>query len=355
MDKFRIDSHKLIYHVQRVNDWLEDKNIYPIYVEIAPSGACNHRCIYCALDFMEYKPRFLDRELLKDRLSEMGSLGIKSIMFAGEGEPLLHKNIDDIIIHTKKIGIDVAITTNGVLFKKNLVDHALESITWIRVSINGATKETYAKIHRKNPEDFNKVIKNMSYAAKKRHEKGYKCTLGMQILLLPENYHEVSLLAQKAKDIGMDYLIVKPYSQHPLSKTVRYKNIKYSDYLNLSDKLNAFNDKNFSVIFRINTMRKWDEGRRNYKHCFAFPFWSYIDAGGTVWGCSVYLNDKRFRYGNIHKNTFKEIWNGEIRTKSVLWAKKKLDTKLCRVNCRMDEINRYLWDLKYPPEHVNFI
>ena len=110
-----------------------------------------------------------------------------------------------------------------------------------------------------------------------------------------------------------------------------------------------------SVIFRINTMRKWDEGRRNYKHCFAFPFWSYIDAGGTVWGCSVYLNDKRFRYGNIHKNTFKEIWNGEIRTKSVLWAKERLDTKPCRVNCRMDEINRYLWDLRHPPEHVNFI
>src|SRR3989339_1566175 len=111
MDKYRIDSHKLMYHVSRINDWLEGKIIYPIYVEISPSGACNHRCTYCALDFMEYKPRFLKTELLKKRLFEMGQLGIKSIMYAGEGEPLLHKDIADIINHTRKAGIDLAITT----------------------------------------------------------------------------------------------------------------------------------------------------------------------------------------------------------------------------------------------------
>ena len=70
MDKYRIDSHKLLYHVSRVNDWLEGKNVYPIYAEISPAGTCNHRCTYCALDFMEYQPRFLDKEMLKERLSE---------------------------------------------------------------------------------------------------------------------------------------------------------------------------------------------------------------------------------------------------------------------------------------------
>lgn len=355
MDKYRIDSHKLMYHVSRINDWLEGKIIYPIYAEISPSGNCNHRCIYCALDFMEYQPRFLDKKVLNDRLSEMASLGLKSIMCAGEGEPLLHKDIGEIINHTKKEGVDVAITTNGVLFKKDLIESTLENITWIKVSINGATKETYAKIHRTNPDNFDMVIRNMSYAAKIRHDKGYKCTLGMQIILLPENCYEAVLLAQLARDIGMDYLVVKPYSQHPLSKTTRYKDIKYSDYLHLADKLSIFNNNRFSVIFRDSTMKKWDEGRRSYKQCFALPFWSYIDAGGTVWGCSAYLSDERFIYGNIYKNTFKEIWEGEKRLRSISWAKDGLDTNQCRVNCRMDEINQYLWQLKHPPEHVNFI
>lgn len=355
MDKYRIDSHKLIYHVSRVGDWLNGNNVYPIYIEISPSGACNHRCTYCALDFMEYQPRFLNKNLLMDRLSEMASLGLKSVMYAGEGEPLLHSEIGDIINHTKMVGIDVAITTNGVLLKKDMIESSLGNITWIKVSINGATKDTYAQIHKTNPDNFNKVIKNMSYAASIKKERRYRCTLGMQLMLLPENWHEAVLLAQLAKDIGMDYLVIKPYSQHPLSMTDKYKDIKYSDYLHLADKLSSFNDGIFNVIFRINMMKKWDEGKRNYQHCLALPFWSYIDAGGNVWGCSVYLTDERFRYGNIYENTFKEIWEGKKRGESVKWVEEELDINQCRINCRMDEVNRYLWELKHLPEHVNFI
>ena len=166
MDKYRIDSHKLIYHIPRVNSWLKGENIYPIYAEISPSGTCNHRCTYCALDFMEYRPRFLDKELLKDRISEMASLGLRSIMYAGEGEPLLHRDIGEIINHTKKVGIDVAITTNGVFLKKDLIEGTLENITWIKASINGATKETYAKIHKTNPDNFDRVVLRCRVKAK---------------------------------------------------------------------------------------------------------------------------------------------------------------------------------------------
>ncbi|MDE5603044.1 MAG: radical SAM protein, partial [Helicobacter sp.] len=58
-DKFRIDSHKLIFHPLRVAKWLQaygdwerEKSIYPIYVEISPYGACNHRCTFCGVDYM---------------------------------------------------------------------------------------------------------------------------------------------------------------------------------------------------------------------------------------------------------------------------------------------------------------
>ncbi|MDP2939765.1 MAG: radical SAM protein [Candidatus Omnitrophota bacterium] len=355
MDKYKIDSHKLIYHVQRVSDWLNGQNVYPIYLEISPSGSCNHRCIYCALDFMEYKPRFLETSIFKERLFEMVSLGVKSIMYAGEGEPFLHKDMADIIASTKSCGIDVAVTSNGVLLNREVAECVLVNCTWVKISINAATKETYAKVHRTKSADFEKVMENMSYAVKIRKAKKHKCTLGMQIVLLPENYSEVTLLARKAKDMGLDYLVVKPYSQHPLSKTTRYKNIKYANYLDLAQKLEKLNYYGFHVVFRIQTMKKWDEAKRNYKHCLALPFWAYIDSGGDVWACSIYLTKERFRLGNICRNKFQEIWECQKRIKLLSWAEEKLDTEQCRINCRMDEINRYLWDLKYPPEHVNFI
>ncbi|MFH1441033.1 MAG: radical SAM protein [Candidatus Omnitrophota bacterium] len=355
MDKFKIDSHKLMYHPERISDWLNKKLIYPIYLEVSPAGSCNHRCVYCALDFMEYQPRFIDTGIFKQRLKEMGRLGVKSIMYAGEGEPFLHKDIADIISTTKKSGIDAAVTTNGVLFNQNLAKETLAHTSWIKVSINAAKNETYAKIHRTRPEDMDRVMENMAYAAKLRKNKRYGCVLGMQIILLPDNFNEIELLAKKAESIGMDYLVVKPYSQHPLSKTNKFKDIKYNRYLDLASNLKKFNTKNFNVVFRIRAMQKWDEAHRDYKHCLALPFWAYIDAGGNVWACSIYLSKDKFCLGNIYKNNFKHIWVSRKRDALVCWAARNLNTDKCRVNCRMDEINRYLWELSHPSGHVNFI
>lgn len=355
MDRYRIDSHKLMYHVPRVNDWLQGKVIYPIYMEVSPAGACNHRCIYCGLDFMQYQHRYLETSLFKKRLSELGKLGLKSIMYAGEGEPLLHRDIINIVAHTKKSGINAAITTNGVLLKKGVAEEIVGNTEWIKISINGATRDTYSKIHRCQPADFDRVIENVSYAVKICKDNQYNCVLGMQLLLLPENHHEVVLLAQLAKDIGMNYLVVKPYSQHPQSKTTKYSSVKYNEYEYLTGELEKINTDNFDVVFRIHAMKRWDVSKKLYSCCLGLPFWSYIDAGGNVWGCSVYLDDERFLYGNIYDQSFQEIWLGEKRKISLRWVETQMDASECRVNCRMDEINRYLWDLKNPFKHANFI
>lgn len=355
MDKYRFDSHKLMFHVDRVADWTKGKLVYPIYLEASPSGVCNHRCTYCGKDFMEYQRRFLDTAIFKDRIAELGRLGLRSIMFAGEGEPFLHKNMAEITEHAFKSGIDPAFTTNGTLMTPEIAEKIMGVTKWIKVSISGATPDTYTKIHRTTENDFHRLMGNLNAAVRIRREKGHSCTLGMQLLLLPENHHEVVLLAKMARDMGMDYLVIKPYSQNLQSKTTQYSTLRYSDYLYLNDELAAFNTKDFRVIFRIETMKKWDDPQRNYSRCLALPFWSYIDAGGNVWGCSVFLDDERFSYGNINEQTFQQIWEGEKRAKSLRWVEQEMCVANCRVNCRMDEINRYLWELKNPMDHVNFI
>jgi radical SAM protein with 4Fe4S-binding SPASM domain len=354
-DPYGIDDHKLHYHVRRVSDWLQGKNIYPVYMEISPSGACNHRCTFCGLDFMEYKARFLDPEILKVRLTELGKLGLKSIMYAGEGEPFLHKDMPDIAVHTKKSGIDVAFTTNGVLMTPEKQEVILPVTKWIKVSCNAGSPATYTAIHRSRKDDFNKVIKNLENAVRLRMQNNYSCTLGLQMVLLPENQSEAGNLATICRDIGLDYLVIKPYSQHSQGESKIYESISYENSQNLVEELAPYYTKNFQVIVRTGTMQRWDSKNRDYKKCQALPFWSYIDSSGNVWGCSVYLGDDRFLYGNIFKQPFKEIWESEKRKISLQVMEECFDPENCRINCRMDKINSFLWKLKHPPQHVNFI
>ena len=104
-------------------------------------------------------------------------------------------------------------------------------------------------------------------------------------------------------------------------------------------------------------MKKYLQTEGRYTKCNATPFfWAYIMADGEVYGCSAYLLDKKFMYGNINGHSFKEIWEGEKRKENFYYIRNELDIKQCRVNCRMDEVNRYLFNLREGlVEHVNFI
>ena len=91
-------------------------------------------------------------------------------MFAGEGEPLLHKELDEIIEHCNNVGISSSVTTNFVFLNEGNVDKIFKNASWVKISINAGTKETYSNIHRTKEEDFDKVIQNMKLAVKVRKE-----------------------------------------------------------------------------------------------------------------------------------------------------------------------------------------
>lgn len=365
-DRYAIDSHKLVYHPERVSQWLAARDqwpaarsVYPIYVEIAPIGACNHRCTFCSVDYVGYQTVRLDADLLAERLREMGSLGVKSVMYAGEGEPLLHPRIVDIVLATKSAGIDVAFTSNAVAMSDAFIANALPAVSWFKASIDAGTAATYAALHGTRERDFALVLDNLRRAVDRRNRDKLATTLGAQLLLLPENAAEVATLAKICRDeIGLDYLVVKPYSQHLSSLTQRYRDIDYSAYLDLQAEVAALNSDRFQVVFRDNTMRKHargDTGR--YDRCRATPyFWAYVMATGAVYGCSAWLLDARFDYGNLNRQSFREIWEGERRRENLRYVAEQLDIGECRLNCRMDEVNRYLERLERRSiPHMNFI
>lgn len=370
MDRFSIDSHKASFHVDSASvikrfsrEETEDaaaayRKLHPIYVEISPVGACNHRCTFCAVDYIGYKSQFLDTQKLCDSLSRMGQNGVKSIMYAGEGEPLLHRDIALIVNHAKNSGIDNAFTTNGVYLSESFLNQCGTSISWIKVSFNAGNRDTYAKIHRTQPRDFDRVVENLERAVEWKKNNSSDIVLGMQSLLLPDNAHSMEELVLLAKRIGLDYVVIKPYSQHKYSNTEQYKNIDYKPYLDFGERLSVYNDRHFNVVFRLNTIHNWiSQQEDRYCKCLATPsMWAYIMADGSVYSCSAYLLDERFRLGSIYDESFTDIWTSDRRMNNASFVLNQLDISECRVNCRMDQVNRYLDTVvNETAPHFNFI
>lgn len=346
-----VDSHKLIYHPERVVDWLKTGDCFPIYVEIGLTNRCNHRCVFCALDWFEKKPKDIDPEVMKRAFREMAECGVKSVMFAGEGEPLMHRNICEFVSYAKLQGLDVAITTNGVLFDREKLEKILPSLSWVRFSVDAGTPHTYKKIHRGGLKDFDKVLKNIHEAVAIKKKGNLSVVIGVQYLLIPDNLDDLLPFIKLFKEIGVDNVQIKPYSQHPLSKN-RYS-IEYSQNQNIEEDIKKFETPGFQVIFRSQTAQRLMT-KREYEVCYGMPFFTLIEADGSIIPCMMFYKNPDFCYGNLYDNSFSSIWKGEKR-KHILHQLTKNTIEHCRDGCRLDAINRYLSQLKNPHPHVNFI
>lgn len=351
-ESIKMDSHKLIYHPDVVSRWMSGENIYPIEVELSPSGACNHRCVFCAVDYVGYQPDFLDRDIVLRNILQMSKKGLKSVICSGEGEPFLNKDMPDIANGIKKCGVDVAVSSNGVLFTPETARDCLAALTWIRFSVASMETDSYNKIQRGKSGDLNKVKENLEGAVRLKKDKKLSTTLGVQCLLLPDNISQLPSMAKQLREIGVDYLTIKPYSQHLHSQNSF--EIDYESMLEVEQEIKQYATEKFVIYFRADAMKKMHH-EKCYKQCLGLPFMTHIDAKGNVWPCIAHLGVRDLCYGSIYMQSFEEIWEGERRREIV----KKISTfdinKVCREACRLDEINKYLDELVHPGEHVNFI
>ena len=352
-DRFRIDSTKITFHPQRVAQWLESgddwekaKKVAPIYVEITTAAACNHRCNFCSVDAIGYPNIMISRDVLHDRMAEMGEMGVKSVMFAGTGEPLLHKKINDIVMDARSANLDVAFTTNGVLI------HKLDTIaecSWVKISMNAGTRESYALIHQTSEKDWDSIWRHLPEVIARKGN----CALGLQCVVLPENHKDMWRLADRARDIGVDYLVLKPYSQGTFSLVQRQ--IDYNQMRDLERLPLNFNTDKFQVIYRANAIDQ-ESRPMQYEKCNATPFmWAYTMANGDLFTCSAHLLDKRFCIGNINTHGFRELWEGEGRRANWQLMKHEFDIKDCRLNCRMNQTNIHLDRVLNGVPHGNFL
>lgn len=351
MANYFLDGSKLIYHLPKVQKWLEGKPVYPIHVEVSPSSGCNHRCILCCVDYKKHKFENLPKEIMLRLVDDFKEVDVKSFLLAGEGEPLLNRYCVDMLQNAKEAGIDGALTTNGVLFTPDVVDKALPNLTWMRFSIQSPIREDYAKIHNTNESDFNKVIENIKYAVKVKKENKLNVAIGIQQILIKENYNVVLENARLAKELGVDYFTIKRFSKHPgnMYDVPEDLHTKSAQQFRDAEKLAT---RDFAVIIRWN---QFVNQPRTYTNCMGLPFITQILANGFVYPCCQFFDNPKFAYGNLKEHTLKHIFDSTHTRNTMKFIEDKYDINKCMSYCRHHSTNIFLDEISTKPDHVNFI
>ncbi len=150
----------------------------PFLVQIFPVYACNFKCSYCIFSVNMKQRGFISEkismslDLYKKCVDDMTFFPnkIKVLRFVGIGEPLLHKNIAEMVQYavSKNVAQTVEILTNASLLTSQLSDSLISAgLLRLVVSLQGITKEKYKKVCGADI-DFEKFIKNLKYFFKNK-------------------------------------------------------------------------------------------------------------------------------------------------------------------------------------------
>jgi len=352
MSSLSLDGHKLLYHLDAVNKWQNGEQIYPLYCSLSLSEACNHKCLFCVYDYIQRTKTYLDRQAVKRFIDELAPNGLKAVYFSGEGEPLMHPEAVDIINDTKAAGVDCALNSNGYYLTDDVARKILPSLTYARFSVNGCNPENYKLVHHTSVKAFDRVVDNLTNAVAVREELGLDTTLGAQCVILGENVELIADLAQTLKQTGIDYLSLKPFLPYEMVEYRTEIDLQTPETTEHLKRAEAVSDDDFKVVIRWESIRKIEH--RTYDRCLSHPFMLEVDSKGEIYLCGPLLGQEGFSYGNITKNSYAEILQTEQYQKAIQKID-NLNVHKCMPNCRNDAVNRFLWDLRHPPNHINFI
>lgn len=376
-DKWNMDSHKLFWHLERVEAWQKGEKVAPLHIDMGISSGCNMACTFCygviqnrdGFGTNSKKIFHTPTEAVKQTFKDAKEIGVKSIALIGEGENTLHPDFYEIIDYGKKIGLDLSLATNGIRIDHKKLDIILDSLEWIRFNISAGTKETFQKIHRVNQMD--RVLGNAKALTQRKKEKNSKCVIGFQMVVTKENMNDIVPLSKLGSECGVDYFVVKPCSDTFDSRLDSPKG-EYIEALDIFREAEKYSNENYSV--NVKWKKVLNGGWKDYDSCHGTQFILGLSGRGDLFPCGHWFQERRdeFLMGNIIEKSLKEIWESDRYWEVQEKIRKEVNVnKHCESNCRQHYINRFLFHegktnlseikkhyknhIQKKPDHINFI
>ncbi len=299
---------------------------YPYYLTLEPSDKCQLRCPTCVTGienesrirhgdnpFIARDNRYkLSHDLLDALLDEMGEY-IFLIVFYNFGEPLLHKDLPNIIRKVKAYNIETDINTNLSLplSDERIEDLLTSGIDYISASIDGFSQETY-QIHRVGG-DFELAKSNLEKLAKARDRLKLKTIITFNFLVFSHNEHEVSAAQQYSKELGIHFNGREAFIHDP---TWLPSHRKHEAPLPVPEEAQLppeFSYRDHGKTLAWSPLPRVQESKP--PRCSWHYGYTAISAGGQVTPCCAVPNQKN-DFGTFGTQSFSAIWNNSYFRKS---------------------------------------
>ena len=196
---------------------------WPMSLSVEPTTSCNLRCPECPSGLRSFtRPTgMLQTELLAELMKEVGPrLAYLNLYF--QGEPYLHKGMDELVRLCREHGVYTSTSTNAHFLRPERCEAIVESgLNRLIISIDGTTQDTYESYRIGGK--LEKVIEgteNMLRA--RRNSRSGLPHVVWQFLVVGPNEHQLDEIEAMAKQIGVDELVIKtaqidaPEDGHPL-------------------------------------------------------------------------------------------------------------------------------------------
>ena len=181
---------------------------------------CNLHCVMCE-DHSPHSTTQSDRrkagrpkrrmgiDLIRRIMEESWGTGLREIIPSTMGEPLLYRQMDEIIDLCAEYGVMLNLTTNGTFPKKGArawAERIVPVASDVKVSWNGATKATHESVMLGSR--WGTVVENVRtfVAVRGAHANrgGNRCRVTFQLTFMEANVSELPGIVQLAAELGVD-------------------------------------------------------------------------------------------------------------------------------------------------------
>jgi MoaA/NifB/PqqE/SkfB family radical SAM enzyme len=216
----------------KVIDRLTDGNLFPPSIQLEVNHTCNVRCIFCdsgkkrnLLDESQKRDQ-LNIEYVKKILS--GTKKISIVTFSsGDGEPLLNRQLPEIVRYIKTKGAYTIIISNGTLLDNEMSSALIDSgLDEIHISLHGTTKEVSEKIMVGSR--FEKIIEGIRTINRLKRLRSSKTPV-IKILFngMKRNIHQLSDMINLAEKLDISAVFLQSLVERELKPEMRDEVLMY--------------------------------------------------------------------------------------------------------------------------------